>query len=487
MLAFSAIKGAAWLMLSRSIGRLIDFCTLLFLARSLHPADFGVAALAMSFVMIVDIVLEVPVTQALVRLKSIDKAHLDTAFTLTILRSIVLAVIIVAGAWPYAYFNGDQALFKIVCFLAIAPVVRGFGSPATVHFTRDINFRPGVVIDIAARCAAFVVAMIVVTHGGGYWAIVSNSVTAATISTILSYVMASYRPNFGLKRLADFYTFTGWFSSSQIVAALNWQYDRLMMGFLSADRALIGRYSVANDLSNVPSQSFIGPALQPAMSVFSKISDDKARVRTAFLKASRVAMLAAVPIGVGISLTSDYVASIVLGSTWKDAAPYISMLSLSLLSAPYYQTIYAACLATDRPKVVFKLNAIDLVLRVILLTTGYALYSVEGTALARIILAAAMVAIYMVQMRPTLGLSVIAQVENLWKIAVAGGVMAFVIVGVRPLAAQAFGPMFLQFGLIVLMAGLAYALSLFALGLRVDLRRGSLGLFDKRWKMVSGS
>lgn len=61
------------------LGRIIDFFTLLFLARILTPADFGLAALAMSLVVVVDTVLEVPVTQALVRLNVINKSHLTPA------------------------------------------------------------------------------------------------------------------------------------------------------------------------------------------------------------------------------------------------------------------------------------------------------------------------------------------------------------------------------------------------------------------------
>lgn len=63
MLAFKAVQGASWLIVSRFAGKIVDFFTLLVLARILTPSDFGLAALGMSLVAVVDTVLEMPVTK----------------------------------------------------------------------------------------------------------------------------------------------------------------------------------------------------------------------------------------------------------------------------------------------------------------------------------------------------------------------------------------------------------------------------------------
>src|ERR1700721_1806223 len=67
--------GATVLIVSRLIARCIDLATLLVLGRLLSPADFGLVAIAMSIIMIVEAILELPVGQALVRLPVLTKAH----------------------------------------------------------------------------------------------------------------------------------------------------------------------------------------------------------------------------------------------------------------------------------------------------------------------------------------------------------------------------------------------------------------------------
>ena len=132
MLSTKTVIGAGWLISSRLSGRLIDFGTVIFLARALSPADFGLAALAASLIAIVDTALEIPLTQALTRLKTIDDQHLNTAFTLGVCRGGVLSVVLLAAALPFSMIYHDPRLAPLVCVFALAPVARSLVSPAAI-------------------------------------------------------------------------------------------------------------------------------------------------------------------------------------------------------------------------------------------------------------------------------------------------------------------------------------------------------------------
>jgi PST family polysaccharide transporter len=480
MLAMATLKGATWLVLSRIIGRIVDFFTLLILARLLVPADFGHAAMAMALVAIVDMVLEVPVTQALVRLPLVDKGHLDTGFTLGILRSILVGLVVLATAWPYSVINNDPSLFALCCVLAIGPAAKGLSSPAMVFFERSINFRPLFILETISKLAGFVAAVIVVLNGGGYWALVVNYTTAATVGSLLSYMFARYQPVLSLARSKDFMGFMGWFTSFQVISAISWQYDRLMIGTMSADKAILGRFAVANDVANIPTQSLIGPALHPVMAAFSNISSDRERLRLAFLKAARVAMLVSIPLGLGVSLTSDLVIHVLLGDQWQGAAPYLALLSISVLPVPYFQTIYSVSLALNRLDVIFRLSMIDLLIRLVVLTTGFYFLAVEGAVYGRVILALAMFFLYMLQIRTLLNVSVTRQIANLWKIAVSGAVMTIAVLAFRAELSSENLPQIIQLLMVSSLGAATYFCTLFGLGLRLEFGPGRLELSDRR-------
>jgi PST family polysaccharide transporter len=479
MLAMKTMKGAAWLIGSRFLGRGIDFFTLLIFARLLSPADFGLTALALTVVLIVDTVLEVPVTQALTRLPTIDRRHLDTGFTLNLLRGLLIALFVLAAAWPVARFYDNPELAPIMLALAAGPVIRSFASPRMVHFVREMSFWQLFATEMTGKMVAVTAAISTVLAGGGHWALVVNFATGGAVGAMVSYAFAPYRPRLSLARFSDFAGFVGWFSLSQLVSALNWQSDRLLLGAY-IDKPSLGRYAVANDVALLPTQSLISPAMAPVMAAFARIADDRERQRGAFLKASRLAMLLAAPMAVGISLLADLVVALLLGPQWHAAAPFLALLAISVMGIPYFQVIYALALAVNRPAVIFRLNAVELGLRAVLLPLGLFILSAAGVALARIGVAAIMSGVYLLQVRALAGLGLRAQLANLWKIALATAAMALAVLllrrGLAPLA-----PAPLIEAMAAVAVGVAsYVAALLLCGLRLGIGPGRLELVD-RW------
>ncbi|MFX5987704.1 oligosaccharide flippase family protein, partial [Acinetobacter baumannii] len=77
--------------------------------------------IATSLVAIVDMVLEVPLILALISLDRVTKAHLNTAFTLAVLRGLVFSAIILGAAWPFSYIYNDPRLIPVLAALAVGP------------------------------------------------------------------------------------------------------------------------------------------------------------------------------------------------------------------------------------------------------------------------------------------------------------------------------------------------------------------------------
>lgn len=473
MLAVKTLKGAGWLILSRTLGRSIDFFTLLILARLLAPTDFGTAALAISLVAIVDMVLEVPVTQALVRLPSIDKTHLDTGFTISCVRGLLTSTIILLAAWPFSVLNNDPVLASLICFLALGPVCRGLVSPAMVHYSRNLGFRRAFALELSSKICATIVVLIVVLSGGGYWAIVANFVVVSIASTIASYVLAPYRPAFSFKQLSSFTGFIGWYSLSQLIAALNWQFDRLLVGSMSS-RTTFGNYTVAGDVSVLPTQTVIGPAMQSVMAAFSQINDNPERLRQAFLKAVRLVMLVSTPICVGISMSADIVTDLLLGAKWHEAAPLLSLLAIAVLPIPYFQVLVSLGLSLDKARSIFRLNLIDLCFRVVFIGSGVYFASVTGASYARIFLAFLMGYFYIAGVRELIGLGVLVQLRNLWKIGCAVVLMAIAVHFLRDAIASRDIPIIAEMAIVGAIGSMVYLATLYGLGMRLSRGAGRL-------------
>jgi O-antigen/teichoic acid export membrane protein len=467
MLSTKTILGAGWLISSRLGGRVIDVVTVLVLARTLTPADFGLTALAMTLIAVVDTVLEIPLIQALIRLKYVEKSHLDTAFTLGVLRGLLLSLVVLGAAWPFSIIFHDGRLIALVAVLAIGPMSRSLYSPRMVKFIREMSFRQAFIAEFMGKILASATAIVVVYLGGGYWAIAASSVVSSLANTLFSYLLAPYRPALSLFNISDFSTFLGWFSAAQVVSALSWQFDRVLLGYF-VTKSELGQYTMATDLAVLPTQSLIGPAMQPVMAAFSRINDDRARLRNAYLKASRFTMLLAVPACVGMSLTSDLIIHALLGgSKWKEAAIYLQWLALATVLNAYYQPLYSLALAINRPSVIFRLSIIELCFRIILISSGLYFYSVMGVVAARGALSIIMFLAALVTARSLTGINMATEVGNLWRVGVSCSVMALLVVLLRNELAGTGLNAVMELGLTAALGGLVYAGTLFALGVRL--------------------
>lgn len=467
MLTTKTILGAGWTVSSRLIGRLTDFVTILVLARTLTPADFGLTALAMSLTVVVDTVLEVPLIQALTRLKSVKKSHLDTAFTLGVLRGLLLALVVLLAAWPFSRIYRDDRLIALVAAVAIGPVARSLYSPSMVKYIRQMSFRQVFVAELFGKIAASIVAISLSYLGVGYWAIAAASISASVATTAISYLLAPYRPALSLADLSDFSTFMGWFSTAQVVSAFSWQFDRILLGYF-VTKSDLGQYTMASDLSVLPTQSLIGPAMQPVMAAFSRISDDRQRLQSAFLKASRFTMMIAVPACVGITLTSDLIVDVLLGPKWNEAAVYLPWLALSIVLSPYYQNLYSLALAVNRPSVIFRLSFVELCSRIVLVSSGLYLFSLMGAIGARGAASLILFISSLLYARMLIDVSVSAQLSNLWKIAAASTVMTLLVLLLRFNLAGRNVNVILELGLTAAFGAIVYVCALYALGIRLS-------------------
>jgi O-antigen/teichoic acid export membrane protein len=413
----------------------------------------------------VDTVLQVPLIQALTRLRNLEKAHLDTAFTLGLLRGAVLSAVVLLAAWPFTYIYSDSRLLPLIAVLAIGPVARSLYSPAMVEYIREMHFRQVFIAELLGKIVASSIAVSVVYLGGGYWAIAASSVFSPVATTMISYVLGPYRPRLSLSKFPEFSTFLGWFSTAQLVSTLSWQFDRILLGYFIS-KSDLGQFTMASDLSDMPTQSFIGPAMQPLMAAFSRINDDPARLRSAYLRASRLAMLFAAPTCIGMSLTSDIIVDVLLGAKWHNAAVYLQWLSLWVALNAFYQPVQTLAIAMNRTDIIFRLSLAELCSRVILVSLGIYFYSTMGVIAARGAMSLIWFVLSLLTARYLVGTKIPSELGNLWQVAVACAAMAASVLLLRHGLNEIQPNEALELIVTAMLGAVAYAGMLLAVGVR---------------------
>nr|WP_277923108.1 lipopolysaccharide biosynthesis protein [Sphingomonas sp. CARO-RG-8B-R24-01] len=425
------VSGAAWLVAARLGTRAIDFVTLLLLANVLLPGDFGMVAVALTLVQIIEAILEIPVGQVLVRSHTITRDLLDAAFTIGLLRGIVLAVVIAICAEPFAILYHDVRLAPLICFLGVAPAARGLTSPAMTHFAKAIDFRRDLLIELSGKVATLGCSVSLAVATRSYWAIAFGTVAGPMAMLLLSYAFAPYRPRLSLAQWRAFAHFVGWSTAAQLVNALNWQIGRLLLGrFVS--KADLGAYSLALDIAGLPEQSIVRPIGRPLLSAFAALQHDHQRLVAAYARTTNSILTIGLPVMLGLSLLAEPAVRLALGAKWQPSWPILQWLALAVIPPLLTAPLGSLAMVLGRTEIFLRRNLIELAVSAPLFLTGAYFYGTYGVVAAHLVIGTAMAFTSTMLVRRLTHIPVHRQLSGSWRTACAGGGLTLVLLALRP-------------------------------------------------------
>ncbi len=434
MLGRKTAFSGSLMVVARLIARVMDLLTMLVLARLLSPADFGFVAIAMIVVFITEAALELPLSQALVRLPKIEDSYYDTAFTLGLLRGLVLCAIICACAVPFARFYHHPGLAPLICALSIAPAARGLLNPRMAKFAKELNFKWEFLFELSGKFCAFLLGMTIALLTRSYWAIAIGTITAPAATTILSYCLKPFRPRITLSDWRVFVDFLGWISVSQVIMAVNWQSDQLLLGKLMRP-AQLGLFSTANNVANIPLLALFAPVLRPLLSAFAMVKDDPKRLQRVYREASTAIVTIGLPLMAWQSLAAGPIIRLLLGPKWVNAIPMLHWMSISLIPVFFGVPITPLGMALNQTNQLAWRNFVQFCVKIPCVVVGALMFGFAGVIGARL-LSETVGSIYCMMIAQRLiDVSVISQVINCWRSIISTILMAVVLSASAPLIA----------------------------------------------------
>lgn len=425
MLGKTAANGAL-MIAARLLTRVADLITMVILARVLNPANFGLVAIAMSVVLIVEAALDLPVNNVLLRGADFSKARYDTAFTLSLMRGILVGLFLVAISLPFAAFYNERRLAPLICALCISPIFRGLTSPVLVSYQKQLSFWRDFTIEALGKIAASAIAIAIALSTHSYWAIATATILNPVFAMSASYLLAPYRPALGLTYWGEFKQFLGWNSAAQVLSAVNWQVERLVLGRLQSP-AQLGLFSTGNDFASIPYLGVFVPLLRPIFAAFTHVKNDRRALQKAYERTSEAILAIGLPLLVGESLVAEPAVRLALGDKWVHAAPLVHWLALSFIPTAYAMAATPLFMALGKTQLMFRRNLLEFTCKMPSVLLGVLALGFIGVIMARV--ASEMLADFfcLVTVRRLIGLSLTRQIFAGWRSMMSAGAMASVI------------------------------------------------------------
>lgn len=366
----------------------IRFGSNLILARLLFPEAFGtmalVSVLLIGLTMLSDLGIQ-PAIQSSKR--GDDPDFLNTAWTLNMIRAVVLFIAACALAWPMAWFYHEPLLMQLIPVSAVTLLILSLEPTRADTASRHMLLGRVTLLEITTQLISVSIMLLLAWWTQSIWALVAGNLVQAVARASLAWVMLPGISNrWHLDRVStrELVHYGRWIFFSTVAGFLVLQSDKLILGrFLSLDQ--LGIYNIGFFLAGFP--LMLGQLLVQRLMVPIYRASPPSESRENFMRLRRIRFRLSGMLVAGVTplaLGGVYIVALLYDARYADAGPVLMIVSLALLPQMLGLTYDQVTLASGDSRGFFVLNAARATMLVVLLLVLVPRLGIPGAPIATV-------------------------------------------------------------------------------------------------------
>jgi O-antigen/teichoic acid export membrane protein len=324
--AFGSVK---WSALMEVVSRTAAPIVLLVLARILTPDVFGVVAIASIAISFSQILWDAGLSKALIQTESDQDKAANVVFWTNIVLGILVYLLLFFCAPIIAVYFKSPASAPVLRVLGLQIVIGSFSSVQQALFVRGLAFRGLFWIKLFTVFVPGLFSIPMAYFGYGVWALVAGTLAGQVMNLLLLWFYSHWRPKFHY----DFQF------ARHILRFGYWVLAETLAGWLlvTSDSIIVGRYFGVHDMGvyrtglTITTIAF-GLTLSPFTPIlfasFSRLQYDHSTLTRIFQKVVGLVMTLSLPMGAGLFLLGDIIATVCFGNKWAGLGIVLSILGL---------------------------------------------------------------------------------------------------------------------------------------------------------------
>lgn len=375
------VRSGFWVMFSKIVERLLRFISSIIVARLLSPADFGLFGLACLALNILQTFTEPGINAALVQRQGRIEEYLNTAWTVSLIRkSAIFLILFIFSPLVAQFFNNPEAsgVTKAVAFTVL---LGGLSNIGVVYFTKDIDFRKQIVLNVSMILSSTMVTIILAYMLRNSWALVWGMLAGSLTNAIMTFVIHPYRPKFHLEweKAKELFKFGRWVFGSSIIVFLLSQGDDIFVGkFLGT--TMLGLYTMAFAIANIAATEISHTVSSIAFPMYAKAQEDKKLLKETFFRTLLITSFISLPVAGLIFSLSPLFTKLLLKEQWMPMVPVLQILTIGGGMRAIGACIGCLLQGVGKPSINTKVMFLQLIVVASLIYPASKIWGIEGVA-----------------------------------------------------------------------------------------------------------
>lgn len=362
------INGIIWSGIERFSVQGIQFLIMIIMARLLTPKDYGLIGMLTVFIAIAQTFIDSGFSQALIRKQNRTETDNSTVFYFNIGVGICIYILFYIIAPFISKFYDTPELTAIMRVISLGIIFNSLAVVQRALLTIRIDFKTQAKASLIAVILSGITGITMAYKGFGVWAIIAQQLTSLSLSTLLLWIFAKWRPKgtFSIDSFRELFTFGSKLLISGILETLYRNIYLIIIGKLFTASKL-GYYTRAQQFSDFPSLNLTGIFQRVTYPILCKIQDDKEKLAQAYRKFLRVSAFIIFPLMIGLSAVAEPFILLLLKEQWHFAIIILKIICFAAMWYPIHAINLNLLQVEGRSDLFLRLEVIKKIVSIIIL------------------------------------------------------------------------------------------------------------------------
>ncbi|MCA2011892.1 oligosaccharide flippase family protein [Cereibacter sphaeroides] len=368
------------------VQQVVRFGSNLILARLLFPEAFGTMALVTVLLVGLTMLSDLGIQPAIQSSKrGDDPDFLNTAWTLNMIRAVLLFLAACLLAYPMSVFYDEPVLFQLVPVAAVSMLILALEPTRAESASRHMLLGRVTLLEVLAQVISVSFMLVLAWITQSIWALVIGNLVNAAARAGLAWVILpgiNNRLHYDRDSAKELVHYGRWIFFSTVAGFLVLQSDKLILGrFLSMEE--LGLYNIGYFLAGFP--LMLGQLLVQRLMIPIYRASPPSESRENFLHLRRIRFMLSGLLIAGVTplaLGGVYIVDLLYDSRYASSGAVTTIVSMALLPQMLGLTYDQVTLASGDSRGFFTLNATRAVLLVSLLLVLVPMLGIPGAPLA---------------------------------------------------------------------------------------------------------
>lgn len=341
------------------VAQMLSWGSTLYVMRQLEPGDYGLFAMTQVILNFMQFLNGYGLVSALVQAESLTNRQVRQAFGMMLVLNGTLAAAQLLIAPGAADYYNQPLIADLLRVQALIYLSTPFIAIPEVLMARSLDFRAPAIVGLIAAVSAALVAIAGATLGWGVWTLVLAPIAGFYVRGA-GYAIATgfaLLPSFNFRGTGWMVAFGASLLGGQLLVMVQTQTDILLGGRMLPSHEL-GLYAEALFLTQIFVARILPPLNDVAFPAYARMQGDREMLNQAFCRATRLILLVACPLYLGMAVVAEPLVLTLFGEKWGGMAPFVTIIAVSM---PFYvlqQLLGPALNAIGRPGLTLRIAAI---------------------------------------------------------------------------------------------------------------------------------